>query len=244
MDLENILDNQYVSTSLAVFLVLYGGLASPKLSKCMIKLFSNPLFRLIIIFLIAYTSSKNHSIALVATIVLILLMQESNDDVIKNESIVNSKSNVIVSKFKMDEEEEKTDGEIIHILKDKSTITEKKLISSVINDEISKLQSESNVLDEKPIDEPAKVIDSNEISEVKLVPEAIDKNADSHGIEIVDNPLSKNLEKGFETVSVKSRRGLKSKECENCNLNRDYEINTNDIILAYDGNGFYNFGNL
>ena len=38
MALENILENQYVSTSLAVFLVLYGGLAAPKLPKSMIKL--------------------------------------------------------------------------------------------------------------------------------------------------------------------------------------------------------------
>ena len=50
MQSESILENQYLSTSLVVFLVLYGGLAAPKLPQSMIKLFSNPLFRLIIIF--------------------------------------------------------------------------------------------------------------------------------------------------------------------------------------------------
>ena len=94
MELENILENQYVSTSLAVFLVLYGGLAAPKLPKSMIKLFGNPIFRMLIIFLIAYTSSKNHSIALVATIVLILIMQESNDDEPVEVSVTNNTVNV------------------------------------------------------------------------------------------------------------------------------------------------------
>ena len=46
MALENILENQYISTSLAVFLVLYGGLAAPKLPESMVDLFSNPFFRL------------------------------------------------------------------------------------------------------------------------------------------------------------------------------------------------------
>ena len=249
MQSESILENQYLSTSLVVFLVLYGGLAAPKLPKSMIKLFSNPLFRLIIIFLIAYSSSKNHSIALVATIVLILVMQESNDNVITNESVLTSesKSKTTVSKFKMDEEEEKTDGEIIHILKDKSEITETQLVSSVINDEITKLQSENKIVNEtkeveiKDKDEPAK---EKQVEDKIVVPEALDKTENIHSVEIIDNPLSKNLENGFETVSVRSKRGLKSKDCESCDLNKEYEIDTTDIILAYDGNGLYNFGNL
>ena len=144
MELENILENQYVSTSLAVFLVLYGGLAAPKLPKSMIKLFGNPIFRMLVIFLIAYTSSKNHSIALVATIVLILVMQESNDDddepvevsVTNNTVNVDSRSAAIITKkkFNMDEEESNSEGEVIHILKDKSTITESQLVTSIIND--------------------------------------------------------------------------------------------------------------
>ena len=249
MELESILENQYVSTSLVVFLVLYGGLAAPKLPKSIIKLFSNPLFRLLVIFLIAYISSKNHSIALVATIILVLLMQDSNDNVISNKSVATSKSKAIVSKFKMDEEEEKTEGEIIHILKDKSSITETQLVSSVINDEISKLQTENNLTDEKQLDE-TKEMEETHSMEVNVqvessVPMAMDKMEETHGIEIEDNPLSKNLKNGFETVSVKSTRGLKSnKECDNCDLKKEYEIDTSDIILGYDGNGFYNFMNI
>tara|TARA_Y200000002_G_scaffold378346_1_gene385560 strand:+ start:824 stop:1627 length:804 start_codon:yes stop_codon:yes gene_type:complete len=267
MDLENILDNQYVSTSLAVFLVLYGGLASPKLSKCMIKLFSNPLFRLLIIFLIAYTSSKNHSIALVATIVLILVIQESKEstNIESKENVISSKSKVVVSKFKIDEEEEKTNGEIIHILKDKSTITESKLASSVINDEISKLQSDNlvseNELEEsidkpneiiednkvatEPIDKPNETIEDNKVAtepidkanetieDNKVLPMPMDKTENSHGIEIIDNDLSKDLNTEVE-----------NKKCNDCDKIVDYEIDTNDIVLGYDGNGFFNFKNL
>lgn len=253
MELEKILENQYISTSLVVFFVLYGGLVAPKLPKHMIKLFSKPLFRLMIIFLIAYSSSKNHSIALIATIVFILLMQESNDNILTNESVVKSelKSKVLVSKFKMDEEEEKTEGEIIHILKDKSNITETQLVSSVINDEISKLQTENNLVIEKPLDEVKELVEEtnsvpiDKIEETNSVPMAMDKIEETHGIELEDNPLSKNLKNGFETVSVKSTRGLKcNKECDSCDLKKQYEIDTNDIILGYDGNGFYNFMNL
>ena len=250
MDLENILDNQYVSTSLAVFLVLYGGLASPKLSKCMIKLFSNPLFRLLIIFLIAYTSSKNHSIALVATIVLILVIQESKEstNIESKENVISSKSKVVVSKFKIDEEEEKTNGEIIHILKDKSTITESKLASSVINDEISKLQSDNLVSEnelEESIDKPNEIIEDNKVAtepidkanetieDNKVLPMPMDKTENSHGIEIIDNDLSKDLNTEVE-----------NKKCNDCDKIVDYEIDTNDIVLGYDGNGFFNFKNL
>ena len=77
--MNNLLENQYVSTTLAVFLVLYGGLAAPTLHSSLANLFTNPFFRLLVIFLIAYTSSKNHSIALISTIVLVFIVQGSYD---------------------------------------------------------------------------------------------------------------------------------------------------------------------
>ena len=38
-----------------------------------------------------------------------------------------------------------SEGEVIHILKDKSTITESQLVTSIINDEITKLQTNNKV---------------------------------------------------------------------------------------------------
>jgi len=279
MALENILENQYISTSLAVFLVLYGGLAAPKLPSSMVKLFSNPIFRMFVIFLIAYTSSKNHSIALVATIVLILIMQESNDSendkvkVTNNLVNVDSTSRAIITKkkFNMDEEESNGEGEVIHILKDKSTITESQLINSVINHEISNLQSNNIVSqDDKTtnlvaeIDAPTQAVIPEVEEKVEVpkrqvaenIPQPLDNTDDVHGTEIVDYPLSKNLENGFNTVPIRSTRGLdkkscgeKTSSCDKCttcdSFKKDnYQIDTDDMILGYDGNGFYNFGNL
>lgn len=282
MELENILENQYVSTSLAVFLVLYGGLAAPKLPKSMVKLFSNPIFRMLVIFLIAYTSSKNHSIALVATIVLILIMQESNEDepvevsVTSNTVNVDSTSAAIITKkkFNMDEEESNSEGEVIHILKDKSTITESQLVTSIINDEITKLQTNNKVSQDIETDtNVAEVVSSTpsvvpEVEEpvvqqpevvVEKVPEPVDNLKDVYATEIVDNPLSKNLENGFNSVPIRSTRGLNKRsgscggnkdtscdKCSTCNsfTKDNYQIDTDDTIMGFDGNGFYNFGNL
>jgi len=279
MALENILENQYISTSLAVFLVLYGGLAAPKLPSSMTKLFSNPIFRMFIIFLIAYTSSKNHSIALVATIVLILIMQESNEEkqnevqVSNNLVNVDSISRAVITKqkFNMDEEEGNGEGEVIHILKDKSTFTESQLINSVINHEISKLQSNNIVSQDIQSETNAAEVDTPtqavipEVEDVKVdvpkrqvaenIPQPIDNTLDSHGTEIVDYPLSKNLNNGFNTVPIRSTRGLDKKsctetsscdKCTSCDSSKkdNYQIDTNDMIIGYDGNGFYNFGNL
>ena len=283
MELENILENQYVSTSLAVFLVLYGGLAAPKLPKSMTKLFGNPIFRMLIIFLIAYTSSKNHSIALVATIVLILIMQESNDDdepvevsVTNNTVNVDSRSAAIITKkkFNMDEEESNSEGEVIHILKDKSTITESQLVTSIINDEITKLQTNNKVSQNVEADtNAAEVVASTpsvvpEVEEpvvqqtkvvAEKVPEPVDNLKDVYATEIIDNPLSKNLENGFNSVPVRSTRGLgkssgscggnKDTSCDKCSTcnsftKDNYQIDTDDTIMGFDGNGFYNFGNL
>jgi hypothetical protein len=76
--IENLLSNEYTSTGIILFLVLYGGLAAPKLPSFISKLFSNPLFNLTIIFSIAYIYKKNKSIALIAAVVFIMSLQTLN----------------------------------------------------------------------------------------------------------------------------------------------------------------------
>jgi hypothetical protein len=281
MALENILENQYVSTSLAVFLVLYGGLAAPKLSKDMVKIFTNPFFRMLIIFLIAYTSSKNHSIALVATIVLILIMQDSNNDDKLNvqNKVVNTdtstRSIITKQKFDMDEEEGNSEGEIIHILKDKTTVTESQLINSVINNEINKLQDGNQisqnsepVVSELVVSEPVvseSVVSEPVVSEPVVseqnIPQPMDKTESNLATQIEDNPLSKNFDSNkLNKVPIRSTRGLENRkscgsngsgkfacnECSTCNSFKkdNYSIDIDDLVLPYDGNGFYNFGNI
>tara|TARA_B110000879_G_C11169978_1_gene513105 strand:+ start:1486 stop:2052 length:567 start_codon:yes stop_codon:yes gene_type:complete len=93
-------ENATISASVGLFLVLYAGLAAPKLPRNVALLFDNYAFKLVIMFLIAYMSSKNSSIAIVATVALVVSMQtlsmyQTNDiimDAVKNKKIVNEAS--------------------------------------------------------------------------------------------------------------------------------------------------------
>lgn len=74
----SVLDNEYVSASLSLFLVLYAGMAAPKLPERIARLFENTLFRILIFFLIAYSAKKNTSIAAIAAIGLMVSLQTLN----------------------------------------------------------------------------------------------------------------------------------------------------------------------
>ena len=74
----SVLDNQIVSSVLGLFLVLYAGLAAPKLPRSIAKLFDNPIFRIIVLFLVAFMASKNKSVALIAAVGLVISFQTLN----------------------------------------------------------------------------------------------------------------------------------------------------------------------
>lgn len=74
----SVLDNQIVSSVLGLFLVLYAGLAAPKLPRSIAKLFDNPIFRVIVLFLVAFMASKNKSVALIAAVGLVVSFQTLN----------------------------------------------------------------------------------------------------------------------------------------------------------------------
>ncbi len=68
-------NNEYVSAGLALFLVLYAGLAAPQLPESVARLFDNPFFKLLIFFLIAYSSKQNPTVAIIAAVgVMVSLM--------------------------------------------------------------------------------------------------------------------------------------------------------------------------
>lgn len=62
--LSSIFSNKYASSAITLFLVLYGGLAAPKLPKFMIKLFENPIFRIVILSLIVYNGNRDPKFAI------------------------------------------------------------------------------------------------------------------------------------------------------------------------------------
>lgn len=66
------LDNEYVSSALIIFLIVYATLAAPKLPDYILKLFDYTIVKLVLFFLIAYIAQKNASVAIVAAIGLLV----------------------------------------------------------------------------------------------------------------------------------------------------------------------------
>ena len=72
--LNNFLNNQYVTSALTLFLILYAGLIRPRLPDFLATLFENPFFRLLFLFLLAYVSSRNSQVALIVAVAFMVTM--------------------------------------------------------------------------------------------------------------------------------------------------------------------------
>ena len=88
--LAGIYANKVSSSVLTLFLVLYAGLAAPKLPMRIANLFSNRMFRMFYIFMIAYMSSRNTSIALIASVGLVISLQTLSSHNMKSLAIKNT----------------------------------------------------------------------------------------------------------------------------------------------------------
>ncbi len=64
--------NEYVSTGLILFLILYAGMAAPKLSPQFAALFDNPVVKFVILFFIAYMANRNPAISVIIAIGLMV----------------------------------------------------------------------------------------------------------------------------------------------------------------------------
>lgn len=64
--------NEYVSAIVTLFLILYAGLAAPRLPMHIARLFEHPLFQLLIFFLIIYSAQRSPTVAIVAAIGLMV----------------------------------------------------------------------------------------------------------------------------------------------------------------------------
>lgn len=67
--------NPVISSVLSLFLVLYAGLAAPKLPKKIAKLFGNEVFRIVVLICIAYMASKDASMSIISAVALVLSLQ-------------------------------------------------------------------------------------------------------------------------------------------------------------------------
>lgn len=67
------LDNPLIMGIISIFVVLYGALAKPKLPSMLQSLMKNSFFRLLYIFLIAYTGDKNLIVSIVIAFTFMVL---------------------------------------------------------------------------------------------------------------------------------------------------------------------------
>jgi len=66
--LSTVFKNRYSSTLITLFLVLYSGLVAPKLPNFIVKLFDNPIFRILILSLIVYNGNKDPQFAIMIAV--------------------------------------------------------------------------------------------------------------------------------------------------------------------------------
>jgi len=71
-------NNEYVTAALTLFLIVYASYAVPKLPANILKLFDNPLFKLLIFFFIVYTAKKNPTVAIIAAVALLVSIHALN----------------------------------------------------------------------------------------------------------------------------------------------------------------------
>jgi len=86
-DLSVLHKNKTVSSVVGLFLVLYGGLAKPKLPGFIRSMFENPVFRVVILALIMYRGNKDPQLSLMLSVAFVMIMNKLNEEKIKEEFI-------------------------------------------------------------------------------------------------------------------------------------------------------------
>lgn len=69
---EELTKDNLLGTYVSLFLVLYGGLAGPQLPKTFKNLFEKPLFKLIVLSLVAYSSVKDFRLSILLAISFVI----------------------------------------------------------------------------------------------------------------------------------------------------------------------------
>jgi hypothetical protein len=71
---SEIFSNKYVSTSITIILALYAALLGPNLPVFVQQLFTNTIFRIIVLFLVVYNGNKNPKIAILIAMGFVLTL--------------------------------------------------------------------------------------------------------------------------------------------------------------------------
>mgnify|MGYP003988283109 CR=1 FL=1 len=129
-ELLQVVDNNKILNSiLSLFLVLYAGLAAPKLPKKVSMLFNESWFKMIVLMLVVYMSTKDVSLAIITAVALVLSIQtynyhyNSSVQVIKNVATRRTAKIIIENKIKekkkAQEEKAKEEEKIDEIIDEK-----------------------------------------------------------------------------------------------------------------------------
>ena len=113
----NFLDNKYMSSGLTLFLVLYAGLAAPQLPERIAELFENEIFKLFIMFMIAYMSTKDTTVALLVAIGFAISIQTLTKQKISSQliSLLENGSIVDESTNENEDGQEKHEDNNLHL---------------------------------------------------------------------------------------------------------------------------------
>merc|ERR1712196_384163 len=91
-----IVDNEFISATLSLFLILYASQIAPKLPNNVIKMFDNILVKLALFFIVVYVSNKNASLALTVSIAVMATII-----IINNKNCVENISEQFISNYSL-----------------------------------------------------------------------------------------------------------------------------------------------
>ena len=108
MDLSILHKNKMVSSVVSLFLVLYAGMARPKLPSFIKDAFENPMFRVAILSLVVYRGNKNPTQSLMIAVAFTVTMNTLNEQKAKESfaDIVNNERFLPIPGFTKHDEED------------------------------------------------------------------------------------------------------------------------------------------
>jgi len=72
--ISEVFDNKYVTTGITVILGLYAALLGPNLPPFVQKLFSNTIFRILVLFLVVVSGNKDPKLAIMIAVAFVLTL--------------------------------------------------------------------------------------------------------------------------------------------------------------------------
>jgi hypothetical protein len=75
------LNDEYVKAAISLFLILYAGVIAPKLPSSILKWFDNWAIQIALFFAIVYISNKNATIALIASVAVLVTLMVANNQI-------------------------------------------------------------------------------------------------------------------------------------------------------------------